>query len=167
MTPFQTLLDRFAAAVGAHDSPAFAALFTPDGCYDDYFFGLHEGREAVAAMLDRFHVGGEAFCWQFLEPACAGDLGYASYCFSYRSREPESKGKLIVFEGISRFRLRDGLIAHYAEAFDRGVAFSQLGYETPRIRKLIDRYAQGLRAGPLVQRHLAYRTGRVRDQAGA
>jgi hypothetical protein len=167
MTPFEALLERFAAAVGAHDSAGFAALFTADGCYDDYFFGEHHGRDAISEMLDRFHVGGEAFCWQFLEPVGGADLAYASYCFSYRSREPESPGKLIVFEGMSRFRLRDGLIAHYAEAFDRGVAFSQLGYETARIRKLIDRYAGALRDGALVRRHLAYRGQRVRDERGA
>ena len=32
---------------------------------------------------------------------------------------------------------------HYAEVFDRGVAFVQLGYETGRVRKLLDRYVAG------------------------
>ena len=154
---FETILGRFAAAVAAHDSPGLAALFTSDGCYDDYFFGPHEGHEAIAAMLDRFHVGGEAFCWQFTEPLSRGDLGYASYCFSYRSREPESIGKVVVFEGLSRFRLRDGLIAHYGEVFDRGVAFSQLGYATARIARLLERYASGFRTSPTVRQHLAFR----------
>lgn len=155
-----SILQRFSDAVAAHDSQALAALFAPDGCYDDYFFGRHEGRDAIAAMLDRFHVGGEAFCWQFDDPVQAADLGYATYCFSYRSREPESAGKLIVFEGIARFRLRAGLIVHYGEIFDRGMAFAQLGYPEARIRKLLDRYAAGFGASPTVQRHLAYRTAR-------
>jgi hypothetical protein len=158
-TDFDALLRRFCAAVAAHDSPGFAALFAPDGRYDDYFFGEHSGRDAIAAMLDRFHVGGEAFFWEFVEPVCSGDLAYARYCFSYRSREPESAGQVIVFEGMSRFRLRDGLIAHYAEAFDRGVAFTQLGYAKPRITKLLDRYAAAFRAGAAVERHLARRRG--------
>lgn len=159
---FESILERFAAAVAAHDSPGFAALFTPDGCYDDYFFGCHQGRDAIAAMLDRFHVGGEAFHWQFDEPLHGDGLAYASYVFSYRSREPESLGRIVVFEGISRFRLRDGLIADYREAFDRGVAFVQLGYETARIRKLLDRYAGGFTASPAVQRHLATREASAR-----
>jgi hypothetical protein len=158
---FSATLARFAETVAAHDSPAFAALFTPDGVYDDYFFGPHHGRDAIAEMLDRFHVGGETFCWQFEEPARSGDLAYASYCFSYRSREPESAGKVIVFEGMSRFRLRNGLIAHYSEVFDRGVAFTQLGYATPRIARLLDRYAAGFTTGPAVQRHLSYRASRT------
>jgi len=79
---FETILKRFAAAVGAHDSPGLAALFTADGCYDDYFFGAHHGREAIAAMLDRFHEGGESFFWQFEEPVRSADLAYAERQFS-------------------------------------------------------------------------------------
>lgn len=159
---FDSLLERFAARVGAHDSPAFADLFTEDGCYDDYFWGEHVGRPAIAAMLDRFHAGGEQFVWEFSEPVCTGALAYASYCFSYRSREPESAGALIVFEGMSRFRLRDGSIAHYAEVFDRGVAFTQLGYAPERIRKLTDRFTSGFVGSAKVARHreLRARLGR-------
>jgi hypothetical protein len=109
-------------------------------------------------MLDRFYDGGEAFVWEFLEPAFSDGNGYARYCFSYRSREAESRGELIIFEGISRFRLQDGLIAHYTEVFDRGVAFSQLGYAPERIVKLLGRYAKGFRNGEAAQRHLAFRT---------
>jgi len=35
--------------------------------------------------------------------------------------------------------------------------FAQLGYETPRIRKLLERYAAGYRESPTVQRHVALR----------
>ena len=138
MSAFDDLLNRFTTAVAARDCEGFAALFTPQGCYDDGFFGLHQGRQAIAEMLDRFHVGGEDFFWQFHEPAQAGDIAYARYCFSYRSREPESAGQTITFEGIARFRLRDGLIEDYTEIFDRGVAFVQLGYATERVRKLLE-----------------------------
>ncbi|MCM5569293.1 nuclear transport factor 2 family protein [Burkholderiaceae bacterium FT117] len=154
---FENLLQRFASAVGAHDSAGLAGLFTPDGCYDDYFFGLHRGREEIAAMLDRFHVGGEDFFWEFRNPVCDGRSGYAGYLFSYRSKEPESAGRTIVFEGIARFELQDGLIARYEEAFDRGVAFSQLGYATERIGKLLDRYARQLAGKDDVVAHLGRR----------
>jgi ketosteroid isomerase-like protein len=154
---FASMLERFASAARTHDSQGLAALFTPDGVYDDYFFGAHAGRDAIAAMLDRFHVGGESFFWEFVEPLHAGDLAYARYRFSYLSREPESAGRTIVFEGMSRFRLRDGLIAHYAEVFDRGVAFSQLGYATGRTAKLLARYAASLHADEGVSRHIAAR----------
>lgn len=152
---FPTILARFADAVAAHDSHGLAALFTPDGCYDDYFFGPHEGRDAIAAMLDRFYVGGEGFCWQFLEPACAGDTGYARYCFSYRSREPESAGCLVMFEGMSRFRLRDGLICDYAESVNGGVAMTQLGVNPERMAKVFRKWGGWLEARPETQDYLA------------
>ncbi len=151
------LLMHFAEAVRAHDSKAFAQLFTADGCYDDGFFGPHTGREAIAAMLDRFHVGGESFFWQFHDPAFAADRGYARYVFSYRSREPESAGRIVVFCGIAFLRLRDGRIAEYREVFDRGVAFTQLGYATPRVAKLLSRYAREFVATEEAQAHLRAR----------
>ncbi len=158
---FTALLDRFATAVAHRDLAGFAALFSPDGIYDDYFFGPHTGREAIAHMLDRFYVGGESFCWEFTEPLCDGHLGYARYCFSYRSKEPESAGQVVGFEGTSRFRFDDqGLITHYAETFDRGSAFTALGYAEPRVAKLLGRYAKAFLGGDTMKRHLALRTAR-------
>lgn len=100
------LLGRFARAVAAHDADGFASPYTPDGRYHDGFFGVHEGREAIAAMLERFYVGGEAF--------------------------------------------------------DRGIAFTQLGYELPRIGKLLGRYTREFTASSAARAHLAARP----DQAG-
>jgi hypothetical protein len=154
---FESILERFRAAAAARDCAGFAALFTPDGSYDDGFFGVHRGRNAIAAMLERFHVGGEDFVWQFVEPLGDERLGYARYCFSYRSKEPESAGQLIVFDGIARFRLQGGLIESYTEVFDRGVAFVQLGYAPERTVKLLGRYAKALRDTELVRAHLALR----------
>jgi hypothetical protein len=158
---FDTLLARFSAAAHSRDTQGFAALFQPDGSYDDIFFGRHAGRAAIAAMLDRFHVGGEAFLWTFADAAQSGELAYASYCFSYLSRGPEQPGALVAFDGIARFRLRDGLIEEYSEAADRGVAFSQLGYVPERIGRLLARYAGATRTTPAMARHLALRASRI------
>lgn len=154
------LLGRLARAAAARDAQGFAVLFTPDGRYHDGFFGLHEGRAAIAAMLDRFHAGGEAFFWQFDDVVANGELGYARYVFSYRSCGPGSNGQVVVFEGIAQLRLRDGLIAEYDEAFDRGVVFTQLGYEPARIGKLLERYARAFASSPTAQAHLAARAER-------
>jgi hypothetical protein len=162
---FDHLLERFAAAAAAGDGAGFAALFSADGCYDDGFFGLHRGREAITAMLARFHVGGEQFRWQFFEPLATEQLGYARYCFSYRSKQPQSLGGLVVFEGMARLQLREGLIADYAEVFDRGMAFVQLGYEAPRVHKLLQRYAQAWRDSDAVREHLRWR--QAQEAAGA
>jgi len=164
-TALATLLGRFARAVAARDTAGFTALFTPDGRYHDGFFGVHEGRDAIAAMLERFFVGGEAFFWQFRDVLASDELGYARYVFSYRSREPESAGQLVVFEGIAQLRLRDGLIIEYDEAFDRGIAFTQLGYETARIGKLLGRYAREFAASDGAREHLASRPDRGGESA--
>jgi SnoaL-like domain len=167
---FETLLTAFEQAAAKRDVQRFAALFTPAGRYHDGFFGTHQGREAIAAMLERFHVGGERFAWQFIEPVGNERIGYARYCFSYVSKEPESAGQIVVFEGMARFLLETGpaggreagpdgalLIADYDEVFDRGMAFVQLGYAGERVVKLLKRYAEGFRASPAVQAHLAWR----------
>lgn len=185
--PFETLLTAFEQAAATRDVQRFASLFTPDGRYHDGFFGMHQGRAAIAAMLERFHVGGERFAWQFLEPVGNGRLGYARYCFSYVSKEPESAGQIVVFEGMARFLLEAGpeggpavgqaggqkcgpggalLIADYDEVFDRGMAFVQLGYAGERVVKLLKRYAEGWRASPAVQTHLAWRERAGQPPAG-
>ena len=162
-----TMLDRLAETAMAGDGAGFAALFSKDGFYDDFFFGPHKGREAIAGMLERFSDGGEAFCWQFTEPLAGAGLAYATYAFSYRSKEPESAGRLIAWEAMVRLRLApDGLIAHYAECFDRGGAFTALGYHPDRVAKLLTRYTAAAFDSPSLQQHLAYRTSCGLDPAG-
>lgn len=151
---FETLLEKFSASVAANDGAGLAALFTPEGTYDDYFFGVHRGRAEIAAMLARFHEGGELYRWEFHEPLSDARLGYARYRFSYRSKVPDSAGKPIVFEGMSVMHLRDGLIAKYAEVFDRGTAFVQLGFPAGKVARLLEKYSDAQNATPAFQAHL-------------
>lgn len=151
---FETLLDEFSVRVATNDGAGLAALFTPDGSYDDYFFGVHKGRAQIAAMLARFHEGGEQYRWEFFAPLSDGKTGYARYRFSYRSKVPGSAGKPIVFEGISVMQLQDGLIAQYAEVFDRGTAFVQLGFPAGKVARLLEKYSEGQNATPGFQAHL-------------
>ncbi|MCC6719028.1 MAG: nuclear transport factor 2 family protein [Acetobacteraceae bacterium] len=152
---FPTLLARFADAVRSNDGAGLAALFTPDGVYEDGFFGPHPGRPAIAAMLQRFHDGGRDYWWEFTEPLHAGDLGYARWRFSYASRRPGAEGKPVLFEGISRFRLQDGLIAHYFEVFDRGLALAQQDYPPAGIASVVAKAAARQNAKPENRAHLA------------
>jgi hypothetical protein len=152
---FAELLERFAEAVAADDRRGFTFLFTPDGVYEDGFFGVHAGREAIAAMLQRFHDTGASYLWEFVEPVSSGGIGYARFRFSYLSRLPESIGRPVFFEGVSCFTFRDGLIAHYRETFDRGVALVQLGFPAGRIERILERAAAEENRSPAAQRHLA------------
>lgn len=155
MASFAEMLERFAACVAANDGEGLAGLFTPQGVYDDYFFGAHRGRAAIAAMLARFHEGGEQFRWEFFEPLANESLGYARYRYSYLSKVAESAGKPILFEGMASLRLRDGLIEHYAEVFDRGAAFVQLGFPAGKTARLLEKYSAAQNATPEFRAHLA------------
>lgn len=50
---------------------SFASILYPDGS--------HRGHEAIAAIRERIHVGGERLAWQFFRPAASGAVGYARY----------------------------------------------------------------------------------------
>ena len=62
---FEAVLGRFTAAVEAGDGERLAALFTPDGVYEDRFYGAKAGREAIADMLEQEFWGhAEGFRWR-------------------------------------------------------------------------------------------------------
>jgi limonene-1,2-epoxide hydrolase len=145
---FSALVNRFAAAAAFGDGDALADLFTPDGTYDDYFFGPNTGREAIKAMLAHFADGGRNFRWEFFDPVRSGSVGYASYRFSFDSTRAEANGARVVFDGIGRFDLEGDRIRRYSEVFDRGMALAQQAFEPERLRKIALRYADALKARP-------------------
>ncbi|MBL29259.1 MAG: polyketide cyclase [Rhodospirillaceae bacterium] len=143
---FRSLLDAFTAAVVAGDGKGLAALFTEDGVYHDGFYGAFAGREAIRQMLEeRFHRDAGDFQWAMRDPVSDGRLGYAWYRFSYRPKVGDTGGERVVFEGISRFRIEDGRIAHYDEVFDSGIAMTQLGFPPERIAKSLVKRAKAVR----------------------
>jgi SnoaL-like domain len=151
---FTALLKPFAGAVQANDGAGLAMLFTPDGVYEDGFFGAHRGRASIAAMLQRFHDTGRDYVWEFFDPVCDGGIGYARFRFSYASRLPESAGRPVLFDGISCFRFERELISRYSEAFDRGVALVQLGFPAERIRRILEKTAAAQNRTPESRPHL-------------
>ena len=145
---FSELVQRFAAAAAAGDGDKLAELFTPDGTYDDYFFGPSTGRDAIKAMLAHFGEGGRNFRWEFFDPVRAGGVGYASYRFSFDSTRPEAEGARVVFDGIGRFDLEGDRIRRYSEVFDRGMALAQQAFEGERLRKIGAQVCQRLEGAP-------------------
>ena len=88
---FNELVKQFAIAAASGNGEALADLFTPDGTYDDYFFGPSTGHEAIKKMLAHFGDGGRNFRWEFFDAALSGSIGYASYRFSFDTKRPEAK----------------------------------------------------------------------------
>jgi limonene-1,2-epoxide hydrolase len=154
MPDFPAMLRRFAAAVVANDGAALAGLFTDDGVYKDGFFGAHKGRDAIIAMLARFHATGTNYRWDFFDPLADGRIGYARWRFSYASKMPGAEGKPVVFEGTSLFEFRGERIARYSEAFDRGVALVQQEFPAERLKKILHKTAQAQNATPACRDHL-------------
>jgi len=151
---FAELLQEFTAAVEAGDGTRLANLFTEDGVYHDTFYGEFKGRPAIQSMLeDRFWADAKAFKWDAFDAASDGKLGYCGWNFSYTSTQQGSEGRRVVFEGMSRFRLRDGLIEHYGEKFDSGMALLQLDFPPERVAKLQRRWNDMLRSKPALQPH--------------
>jgi hypothetical protein len=151
---FPDLIARFAAAAAGGDGDALADLFTPEGTYDDYFFGPCSGREAIKQMLAHFAEGGRNFRWEFYDPAVCGEIGYASYRFSFQSTRPEAKGARVTFDGIGRFDLDGDRIKRYSEVFDRGMALAQQAFEPVRLAKIALKYATALKSRPEWAAHL-------------
>jgi limonene-1,2-epoxide hydrolase len=149
-----SLLAELAAACVANDGARFAALFTEDGTYEDDFFGLYRGREAIAAMLRRFHDTGENYRWDFHDPVTDGVLGYTSFRFSFASKMPGYEGKPVLITGISCFRFDGELIAAYRETFDTGIALAQLGYPADRLKRVLDKETAAQNATPEAREHL-------------
>ena len=151
---FGELVKRFAAAAASGNGDALADLFTADGTYDDYFFGPCSGREAIKKMLAHFAEGGRDFRWEFFDPVVAGNVGYASYRFSFETTRPEAKGARVTFDGIGRFDLEGGRIERYSEVFDRGMALAQQDFAAERIKKVLVKLADRQNASPAAREHL-------------
>src|SRR5262245_39636151 len=68
------------------------------------------------------------------------------------SRSSRDSGSI---DGMSRFILRDGLIAEYRKSVNGGVAMSQLGVEPERMAKAFQRWTGWLTERPETQDYLA------------
>jgi hypothetical protein len=137
---FGALLARMTQAICRGDGAAAADCFVPDGTYNDGFYGEFRGRGAIREMIEGFfHRDARDFVWRLEDVVSDGRVGYARYDFSYVSKLAGAEGRRVGFVGISRCRLRDGLIERYDEAFDRGAVLVQLGFPPERIAKSLAR----------------------------
>ena len=158
---FENLLDRFTRAAEAGDGEAFAQCFTEDAVYHDYIYGDHVGRPEIAHMMSHLFHGdaGPDYRWEMFDPLVKGDLAYAWSLSSFTSTREEFKGKRVIIDGMSRFRLRDGLIADYAESVNGGVAMTQLGVQPERMAKVFRKWGGWLEARPETVEYLGRAKG--------
>jgi ketosteroid isomerase-like protein len=157
---FAALLDDFTRSAESGDGARFARHFTEDAIYHDYIYGAHRGRAEIAHMMaDLFHGDAADYRWEMFDSVCDGEQGYAWSLSSFTSKIPQFEGRRVVIDGISRFVLRDGLIAEYRESVNGGVAMVQLGVEPGRMAKVFRRWSGWLNERPETRDFLARARG--------
>jgi hypothetical protein len=67
-------------------------------------------------MQDLFHRDAADYRWETFDPSFDGERGYAWSLSSFTSKIPQFLGRRVVIDGMSRFIVRDGLIAEYRES---------------------------------------------------
>src|ERR1700712_997561 len=153
---FARLLQAFTLSAESGDGARFASHFTEDATYHDYIYGAHHGRTDIAHMMqDLFHRDAADYRWEMFDPVFNGTMGYAWSLSSFTSKIPQFKGQQIVIDGMSRFIIRDGLIAEYCESVNGGVARAQLGVEPGRMTKVFRRWTGWLCERPETVEYLA------------
>jgi len=152
---FEQLAVQFTDAVCANNGSALAALFDPQGIYDDAFYGEFVGREAIGNMLaDLWYRDGCDFRWQMYDCLSNGSLAYARYRFSYTSLHPRAKGERIVTEGSAQFKLREGKVMQYREHWEGTAILSMLKVGGEQMVSVARKQAQRLLADPGLADHL-------------
>jgi ketosteroid isomerase-like protein len=163
---FAKLLSDFTLSAEYGDGARFASHFTDDAIYYDYIYGAHKGRADIAHMMqDLFHRDAADYRWEMFDPVFDGEMGYAWSLSSFTSKIRHFEGKPVVIDGISRFMMRDGLIAEYRESVNGGVAMMQLGVEPERMSKVFGRWTGWLKERPETVDYLARPVG-SRAKAG-
>ncbi len=163
---FAKLLGDLTHSAESGDGPRFAQHFAQDGNYYDYIYGPLPGRADIAHMMqDLFHRDATDYRWEMFDPVFDGRMGYAWSLSSFTSTIPQFRGQRVVIDGMSRFIVRDGLIAEYRESVNGGVAMSQLGVEPERMAKVFKRWTGWLIERPEMQDYLARPKGSRAKQA--
>lgn len=160
---FAALLNEFTLSAESGDGARFARHFTTDAVYHDYIYGPHKGRGDIAQMMQNlFHRDAADYRWEMFDPVFDGETGYAWSLSSFTSKIPEFEGQHVVIDGMSRFLVRDGLIAEYRESVNGGVAMAQLGVAPERMAKVFRRWTGWLEERPETLDYLA-RPKRLRE----
>jgi hypothetical protein len=153
---FTGLLNEFTLSAESGDGARFASHFTEDAIYDDYIYGAHKGRADIAHMMQHlFHRDAADYRWEMFDPVFDGIKGYAWSLSSFTSKIELFKGQRVVIDGMSRFVVRDGLVAEYRESVNGGVAMTQLGVAPDRMTKVFKRWTGWLKERPETLDYLA------------
>jgi steroid delta-isomerase-like uncharacterized protein len=120
------LVQAWMTAYSSQDSDAFAALYTPDGIYEDVPSGQAvQGREAIAALATGYFESQDDFVFEPLA-FFQGD-GWALLEVNTSATDAESGQRVTGVRIATVFELDDGLIRRSSDYYDLAGVFEQLG----------------------------------------
>ena len=151
---FAELIQTMSEAAARGDGQAVADCFTPDGVYDDVFYGPFQGAAIIDMIENYFHRDGCNFRWDIHDPVDNGSVGYARYVFSYESKLEGLEGKRALFEGVAICQLKNGKIAHYSEIANSATGLLGLDFGPERLAKFVNKQKAALEAREEAAHHL-------------
>ena len=125
---FAALLDDLTRSAESGDGARFAGILPKmPSITTTSTAPIAAGADIAHMMQDLFHRDAADYRWEMFDPVFDGEKGYAWSLSNFTSKIPQFAGRHVVIDGISRFVVRDGLIAEYRECVNGGVAMVQLG----------------------------------------
>ena len=90
------------------DYSRLSELFADDAVLVDPIYGTYEGREAIAAFMEKMNaeMGGQQIEFDLVEAAGDGEVAWAQW----QARTPAG-----VRQGVGIYRVRDGLLTYYKD----------------------------------------------------
>jgi steroid delta-isomerase-like uncharacterized protein len=120
------LVQAWMTAYSSQDSDAFAALYTPDGIYEDVPSGqAAQGHEAIAELAASYFESQDDFVFEPLA-FFQGD-GWALLEVNTSATDAESGQRVTGVRIATVFELDDGLIRRSSDYYDLAGVFEQLG----------------------------------------
>ena len=125
----RVVVERYLAALNAHDPDSIAALVSDD------FFNEHTsslghslvGRSAYRERLPVFLAQFGGLSYEVEGLVCADDEAAAAYTMRCVWRAPEGGEFPVSIRGVFWFRVRGGLVAHRRDYFDGAEFLRQVG----------------------------------------
>ena len=122
------LAQRWAEAWNAHDAEAVAALFTPDGLFEDVPFGVvAHGTGEIRAIADFFFTVVPDLHLSVINSSLKGGRGTIEWVFSGTDLGVYRTGKTFAVRGATVLELRGNRISRDSDYYDLATLLRQLG----------------------------------------